>query len=375
MDVGVLSAADARSEAEVDAFLDACEASVAQQTLCWRDVICEVDRDEPRFLLCRDRGELVGILPAYRFEGRLGAILTSVPQAGALGGVACERRGREEAIYAQLLTSFGELAREWKCELATAISSPFWPDAVFYQRHLAPDYVLENQCLALDLEGLDTELRFSGTSSALRRNLRKAHSGPMWIDEAQTPANVESWYTIHTARHAEIGATPLPWALVSGVLRHGVPRDKARFIFVREEASGEMIAGGLYLCHGAVVDAYMPATRSDRTHLAPSYLLAHRSIAWARARGARFYNWQGSPPGSGVHRFKAQWGSRELHYGFWTRVTGDASAFLRSSVEEITEAYPWHYVLPYDRLGSPESEGTAISSRAAAWKAAGGSRP
>jgi hypothetical protein len=194
-------------------------------------------------------------------------------------------------------------------------------------------------------------------------------SGKLLIDEEQTASNVETWYDIHAQRHTEIGAVPLPRAFFTGALEQMVPRGKGRFFFVRQAADGEMVSGGLYLRHSGVVDAVMPSMRGDRARLSANYLLAHHSMAWARAQGARFYNWQGSPPHGGVHRFKAQWGSRDAEYCFLTRVTGDATPFLESTVDEIARGYPWHYVLPFDRIGGGGPNSHAASSRADAWKA------
>ena len=373
LDVCEFSPSEEAADRELDRFFDACPTSFAQQTPGWRDVITGIDRDEPHFLGCRRGGELVGVLPAYRYEGPLGAILTSVPQAGPLGGVSChpDAEEGEEPIYRALLEGFVALAERTGCALATVISNPFWPDRDLCARALLPDFVLENSCQVLELGSLDDDLSFRNAPSALRRNLRKAQAGALRIDEEQSERNVEAWYAIHAKRHAEIGAEPLPRAYVFGALEHMVPRDKGRFFFVREVSSSEMISGGLYLHHGRVIDAVMPSMRSDRAALAPNYLLARHSMAWARARGLRFYNWQGSPPEGGVHRFKAQWGSRDADYCFLTRVTGDSSPFLESSVEAIIEGYPWHYVLPFDRIGSAGGVkgATAVSSRAAVWRA------
>jgi hypothetical protein len=367
MDVAVLPA-DPGATAEIAAFLDACPTSVAQQTPAWRDVVTGVDRDEPLFLGCRSGGRLVGVLPAYRFEGPLGAILTSMPQAGPLGGVACEPGADVEAVYAALLDGFVRLATSRGCALASIITNPFWPDRPLYERHLRPEYVLENTCQVLDLDAAfapDGALRVE--SENLRRNLRRARSGELAIDEAQTAANVEEWYAIHASRHAEIGARPLPQALFAGALRHMVPADKARFFFVRLAGSGEMVGGGFYVHHGAVMDALMPSVSGAHAKLAPAYLLAWHSIHFARARGIRFYNWQGSPPDGGVHRFKLQWGSRDVPYCYVTRVTGDVRPFLSSTVEAVAAAYRWHYVLPFDRIGAGASRGGGPSSRRDTW--------
>ncbi|MCP5070013.1 MAG: GNAT family N-acetyltransferase [bacterium] len=369
LNVAELPAGDPAADALLDRFLADCPTSFAQQTPGWRNVITGVDRDEPRFLACRQGGELVGVLPAYRYSGPLGAILTSVPQAGPLGGVACHPNAEVEAVYGALLEGFIALAKSTSCELATVITNPFWPDRDLCTRHLRPDFVLENSCQVLELDRLDAGLGFEDERPALRRNLRKALAGDLYIDEEQTTSNVESWYAIHAQRHREIGAQPLPRELIFGALAHMVSRDKGRFFFVREKASNEMVAGGLYIHHGRVIDAVMPSMRSDRSRLAPNYLLTRHSMAWARERGLRFYNWQGSPPQGGVHRFKAQWGSRDAGYCFLTRVTGNAAPFLDSSVERIIEGYPWHYVLPFDRIGRGNAPPGVVSSRTAVWQA------
>ena len=371
MTVDRLSPTDPESDSQLAAFFDACPTSFAQQTPEWRDVIAPLGPDEPIFLGCRREGRLVGVLPAYRFSGPLGAILTSVPQAGPLGGVACLPDVDRAPVYEGLLAAFLEQAAVSGCALASVITNPFWPDRELYDRFLEPDYVLENSCQVVDLEtALDAGGEWVGSSAHVKRNLRKACGGALLIDDEQSPENVAEWYGIHATRHREIGAEPLPEGIFTGALAHMVPRERARFFFVRRADGGEMVAGGFYVFHGRVIDALMPSMRKDRAHLAPNYLLALHSMRWARERGLRYYNWQGSPPGSGVYRFKTQWGSRDLPYYFLTRITGDAAPFVRGTVERIRTDYRWHYALPYDRIGAADSSG-GVSSRAAAWEALG----
>lgn len=352
-------------DAELDAFLDACPASFAQQTSAWRDVITGIATDEPLFLGCRSEGRLLGVLPGYRFEGPLGAILTSVAQAGPLGGVACLPGVDPAPIYRSLLTAYADLASQRGCCLASVITNPFWPDHELYAGFDA-DFTLENSCLALDLERDVDEGGFPSAGSALGRQLRRAHSAGFAIDDEQSEANVSAWYAIHAARHAEIGATPLPEEMFQGAFRSAVPKGKARFFFVRDQ--GLMVGGGFYLLHNRVIDALMPAVRAEDARRGANYFLAEHTIRWARSRGLRYYNWQASPPGGGVYRFKRQWGSAAHDYYYLTRITGNADAILKSTPERIREAYPWHYVMPFDRIGVEASRAGGTSSRKAAWE-------
>ncbi len=139
------------------------------------------------------------------------------PSKNPLGGVAVLPDAEARPVYRALLGRFAELARERGCAVATAVSNPFWPDDGLYREFLAPDYALENISQVLNLESaLDADGHFTGGTSNLRRNLRKALAGRLWIDDEQSLANVEEWYEIHRTRHTEIGARPLPKLLFTG---------------------------------------------------------------------------------------------------------------------------------------------------------------
>jgi hypothetical protein len=365
--VSLLDLHCASAEAELAGFFASCPTSVAQQTPGWRRVL-EALGDEPRVLACRRAdGELVGALPAYRFAGPLGAILVSCAQAGPLGGVACRPGADRASVYAALLDAFEGRAFDEGCALATVFTNPFWPDRELCEQRFTPDFLLENHCQVLDLRAaLDAAGTPTGGSQSLRRNLRRARAGALRIDEEQSPQNVAAWYAVHARRHTEIGATPLPEPLFRAALEHAVPAGVARFFFVRASDTGELVGGGLYLQHGAVMDALMPSVSTDAASLGAAYLLALHSMRHAQQSGLRFYNWQGSPPEGGVYRFKRQWGSSDRSYAYLTRVTGDAGRLLASSPAELRAAYPFHYVLPYDRLGGP---GPGASTRQQAWQA------
>lgn len=364
---------DASVDRSLDSFLDASPTSFAQQTTSWRSVITEIDEDDACFLICKRDEEIVGLLPMYRFVGPRGTILTSVPQPGPLGGVAVAPQLEHEDIYSSLLTACFIFARSSDCDLVSIITNPFWPDHETYRQIKRPDFVLENSLLALDLcKDVDVDGSLLNASTSVRRNLRIALDAGLVIDEEQTEENVDCWASIHQRRHEEIGATPLPHKLFRAVLRHAVAAGRARFFFVRSAESGEMVSGGLYLCHGSVVDAYMPSMDSRYAELRPNYLLAAHSIAWARRGGHAYYNWQGSPPRGGVERFKRSFGSQQFDYRYLTWVTGDAKRFLEAKVSEIRDEYRFHYVLPFDQLGASGGETRTeerTSARRDAWGA------
>jgi hypothetical protein len=360
------------ASAEVQAFLEDSPESFAQQTPGWARVVEAVGPDRSSVVLCRDGARLLGILPAHLAPGPLGSILVSAAQAGALGGVALAGGVEPEPVTAALLAGFTAFARAQGAALATVYTNPIWPDSERIERLLAPEYVLENACQVLDLErGVAADGSFPLASENLRRNLRRAEGARLIVEREATEASVREWYALHAERHGEIGARALPEALFRTALAELVPAGKASFFFVR--LAGEprtMVAGGFYVHHGQVIDALMPAWRSEFAALAPNHLLAAHSLRWARSQGYRHYNWQGSPPEGGVRRFKLQWGSADRSYRLCTRVTGDATRFLAAKPAEIRRGYPWHFALPFDVLGAAPGAGPHRTRRETAWKAA-----
>lgn len=367
--VEVLAAGDPVADAELDRFLEQCPASVAQQTPGWRNVITSLGADQAMFLGCRQGEQLVGVLPGYRFEGPLGAILSSCAQAGPLGGVACLPEADREAVYEALLEAFLQISAASGCVAATVISNPFWTDLDLCRRFLQPDYVLENVCQVLDIQqALDAEGNFVNASPKLRYNLRRSQRQVLHVDDRQTADNLAAWYAIHRARHRELGIEQLPEAMFWRALEELIPRDKGRFLFARHSETGELVSGALFIYHGQVMDMVIASGRSDYARFRPNYLIPLHAMRWARQRGIRYFNWQGSPPDSGVHRYKLGWGSRDVTYGYLTRVTGKVEPLLCSTVERVRSAYRWHYVLPFDQIGHARSDRPVRSTRVDAWR-------
>ena len=195
-------------------------------------------------------------------------------------------------------------------------------------------------------------------------------SGLLCVDAEQSRQNVDDWYELHHTRQREIGIRPLPKTIFVTALSELVPKDKGRFFFVRLSETGEMVAGALFIYHGRVMDVLIASGCSEYARLRSNYLLPLHAMRWARSRGLRYFNWQASPPDSGVYRYKLGWGSVDLPYCYLTRAIGDVAPFLNASVVEIKSMYPWHYVLPFDRLGQGGLPRGHQSTRAEAWHAA-----
>lgn len=335
--------ADQALRARYDALFEACPRAFIQQSTDWAEVIAELGPDTPIFLLCEAEGADVAGLPLYLYAHPFGHLLTSVPQAGPLGGVfargdlAPEQR---EAAYRCLLDAAVALAERHRCVALTVITDPFSKDDLDrYTRCLGPTLVLENftQWIPLD--------RPLPRSHGHRNNLNRAARAGTTV-EVGTREDLTAWYGIHRGRHAALGAPPLPRRLFENIFDGLVPRGKAEFLVARSAAG--LVAGAVYICHRDVTDVFMLSADSEHLASGASFLLTDRSLDRAQARGARIYNWQSSPSrDSGVYRYKQQWGSLETDYYFLTRLFCSPEYLARLGLDTVRAAYPGHYVVPY----------------------------
>lgn len=353
MEVVEFGLEDARWRSRYDALFEATPDAFIQQSTLWAEVISELGPDRPIFLLCRDGDRDLAGLPLYLYEDGLGNILTSVPQPGPLGGVFC-RSGLPEAgverAYALLLERAERTARERRCLTLTIITNPFHPDLALYERHLAPDYVLENFTQYVPVDEAVVEgrlaLRDLDRRTNLSRNLKRARGAGFSVSTCQSDAELEAWSRIHEQRHSELGAAPLDPRLFHNIRRVLEPRGKARLLLVK--AGGEIASGCLYVRHRAVMDVFMLSMSGRYAEQAPNFLNTEQSLLWAAGAGVRIYNWQSSPGRrSGVYRYKSQWGSREAAYHFVTKRLCTPERLREIGREAIRAQYRWHYVVPF----------------------------
>lgn len=343
---------DAAARGRYDRLFEACPGALIQQSSYWADAIAPIGPDRPIFLLCSLGDDAVAGLPLYLYRGPDGPILTSVPQAGPLGGIFISPTVGNAAVqplYEALLEQSLEVARRHDCLALTVITSPFREDVDLYRRALAPALVFENFTQSIEVADVvragQITLRDYHRRSNLSRNLQRARQAGFTVTFADEN-ELELWYTVHAQRQRELNVTPLSLDLLRNLMRELIPRDKARFVVVKHQ--DEVASGCLYVYHREILDVYMLSMATRYAGSAPNYLNTEFSLRWAGERGVRHYNWQSSPGrASGVYRYKQQWGSTEAPYYFVTHLLCRTEALTRIGREHLAQGYPGHYVVPF----------------------------
>jgi len=326
-----------------DDLFEAAPNAFIQQSSDWAEVIGALGPDEGIFLLCHDAGRDVAGLPLYLYEHPLGNLLTSVPQPGPMGGVFFKdglSPKHTDAVYRTLIGAALEIARRRRCIAMTLISNPLTDDLVFYKRHLSPTYVLENYSQVILLDKKESR------SHGHRNNVNKVRKAGYRMRFCETAQELESWFSLHEERHRALGIEPLNPQIFKNFFEVLQPRQKARLMLIY--AGNRIVSGAWYIYHRNIMDVFMLSADAGSCKTSPNFMNTDLSIAWAKDRGVKIYNWQSSPGrDSGVYSYKKQWGSLEKAYYFVTKLLCKPERIARLGLQTIKDAYAQHYLVPY----------------------------
>jgi hypothetical protein len=330
-----------------------CPGAFIQQSTYWSEVIKPIGPDTPIFIICEENGKDIGGMPLYLFTHELGNILSSVPQAGPLGGVFYREGLADETIdelYRICLNEAVEIARQYHCIALTIITNPFIADLALYEQYLQPDLIFENFTQFIDItkifDGDQITLRDYYRSSNIRRNIRRGEEYGYSVKICESDAEFNTWYAIHNTRHKEIGLNPIDKRLLEKIYYSMVPAKKAELILLEHE--GRIASGCMYIFHRNIMDVFMISMDSQYANKGVNYILTDYSLRYANQHGIKLYNWQSSQSKeSGVYEFKKQWGSVDSHYYFVTKLFCQPERIEKIGMDNLRTQYKGHYVVPF----------------------------
>jgi serine/alanine adding enzyme len=307
--------ATADSAATWNAFVDAHPHGSTFHRWEWRSVYREVYRHESPYLMAYAGTDLRGVLPLVRVKSLMfGHYLVSLPfvsYGGPLGGADAERaltaRAAELAQGAKLL----EIRSRQPIETA-----------------LTP--VNRKITVVLDLVPNDYDATFKRFDSKLRSQVRRGEKEGVVVRFGRE--HVAAYHRVFSEHMRDLGSPA-----------HGLRFFERLADALGERAwigvaylSDEPIAAGFAIENGAEVEISWASALRRHQKLSPNMTLYGAFIRRACERGFLAFNFGRCTEGSGTHKFKKQWGSRDEALPWYQRTaragansppSGDQGAF------------------------------------------------
>jgi hypothetical protein len=308
-------------------------AGLLYHSLRYRDLLIALLGCRQRYALAC-RGDVVeGVMPLLVADGTYGEVLNSMPYFGSPGGALTTTSEAAEA----LLAWYAEKVNAASVAAATVVTNPFDPGVPLPAHDLRVTRV--NHTTMLDG---DATLRDLVRPSA-RRNVTKALRAGVTV--AVENGSLDAVRALHQESMRAKGAVLKSDAFFAAVPRHLRPADDYEVYVAR--LNGTPLAALLVFHFGGTVEYFVPATDSRYRSLQPLAAILWQAMTEAIARGARRWNWGGSPPGhETLMRFKAKWGGEPRAYSYAIKLNSDEVA--AAAPEKLLAAYPGFYVRPFD---------------------------
>lgn len=277
---------------------DAFVAGAAGSTFChlagWREVMAEVLGHECRYLAAEaEDGTWSGVLPLVRVRGGIfGHYLLSMPFLND-GGPLGDARTREALAAA----ATGEAKKLGVDLLEMRVREPLGGGLAESRRKVTVLLPLPDTAEELWEKGFRAKLR-----SQVRRPQKEGLATRFGADQAAP------FYEVFSRNMRDLGTPVLPRAFFERVAR--VFPGQARFAVVY---SGDTpVAAGCGFAWRGEFEITWAASLREFNSVSPNMLLYWSLMERAIGEGVRVFNFGRCTPGAGTHRFKLQWGGRDL---------------------------------------------------------------
>lgn len=309
---------------EWDAFVAATPHATASHLYAWRRIISRVYQHDCPYLAARNSAGIAGVLPLVDVRSlAFGRYLVSMPFLNAGGPI-----GSAEAIRA-LTGRAVQLGHDRRVRLlefraGTALDVDL-------------DYAAEKIECRLQLPNTGEEL-WRGFPAKLRSQIRRAQKAniEMRFGEDQ----VEPFFTVFSRNMRDLGSPTHPQRFFAALLEEMPDTAMLGVAYY----AGKPVAGGCALrWQGEVEMTWASALREYSTH-APNMLLYWAFMERAIETGARTFNFGRCTPGTGSHRFKAQWGTADRPLHWYRAALRDGAATPKQEGGLSLATRLWQYV-------------------------------
>jgi FemAB-related protein (PEP-CTERM system-associated) len=293
--------------AEWDAFVRGMADWTPFHLYAWRGIQEETFGHECVYLCARGAGAegLTGVLPLVRIRSLLfGDFLVSMPfvnYGGPLGAPEPVRALTDEAR--RVAETYGVKLLELRCR------APLELELRVSHRKVT---------VIVDIPSRDPAALWKSLPAKVRSQVRRPQKEGMVVRFG--PGELEPFYRVF-ARHMRDLGTPVHSRRFFEAMRDAFG-DGVWFACVYQGA--RPVAGGCGFRWQEEFEVTWASALREYSAAAPNMLLYWSLMERCATEGVRRFNFGRCTPGSGTHRFKLQWGSREVQLHWYHHGSGDA---------------------------------------------------
>lgn len=273
----------------------------------WKQVIEQSFRWPTFYMMAEEANSIRGILPlVWQKSWMFGSFLTSLPFLNC-GGVVAETKASKDALVAEAIALAKQLGvehLELRHRMDLELGLPSKTHKVAMVRAVEPD----------------PKEMWAALPHKVRTDIRKGiNSG--FVADFGGEELLDDFYGVFARNMRDLG-TPVYGRILFSEILKAFPSD-SHICIVRHE--GKPVAVSFLLGFRGALEAGWSSSLYDYISMKPNMFLYWKILCFAGERGYQAFDFGRSSIGSGTHRFKKQWGSKEvpLFWVYWVPDGGD----------------------------------------------------
>ena len=280
--------------------------STAYHDARWHQLIYDNFGHNPHYLIARQSGRIVGVLPLIHIKSALfGSSLISLPYVNYSGVLA-----DDAATARQLPAVAQQLSRELGAS-HVELRDTGNQNAAATKTHKV-SMILP---LPTSDEALDREL-----GSKLRAQVKRASSHGL-IFKFGGEELVSSFYQVFSRNMRDLGTPVYSRRFFSDIIRTFPEKTSIAVVYQGEKP----LAAGFLIAHNDKLEIPWASSLREFNHLGANMFLYRSVLAKAIELGHSFFDFGRSSIGASTHKFKRQWGAQEhqLYWHYWLNDTDE----------------------------------------------------
>ena len=292
----------------------------------------------PLYLMAKEEGKVIGVLPSFAIKGKYGTVLNSMPWFGSNPGIYADN------IEARtlLIDEFYKMGKWLDCISATFISKPV---KVAYNM----EGFLFDERIGMVTE-LDQSLMVKFHSKT-RNQIRKSYLQNWFqVADVHNAKDIMVWLALVHQKNMKAVGAPVKCREFDVLLDNFKLGTDYRLYFAKDKETREVSAALLLKYYNKTVDYMTPAINSEYRDKCPLHILIFEAMKDAAQRGIKYWNWGGTtlPGMEGVYHFKKRFGADEFKYFYHTKIYDRFP--WQVTKEEWLKEYKYFFVIPFKEL-------------------------
>lgn len=269
----------------------------------WRHIIHQTFGHRTFYLLAREDGQVIGLLPLVLMESRLfGHFLVSLPFFN-YGGVVANSAAVEEALVTQA-TAIAVRERVRHMELRHT-----------EEKALGLVTRAHKVSMRLDLPKRP-DLLWAGFKAKLRSQIRKPQKEG-FTARIGGIEDLDHFYRVFAANMRDLGTPVYPKRFFRAILQEFPDTTRICTTFLGDIP----VAAGFLVSFRRELEIPWASSLRRYNSLSPNMLLYWTALSYACQSGHERFDFGRSTPGGATYRFKEQWGAKPvaLHWQYWLK--------------------------------------------------------